>query len=96
MQPIELMRSLLTRTQLTQQSCEVRLALVDWLHRRLRRKRLRTGERQPYPAHFNSLLRRYQLQVAVLRNSLKHQLNELSETFGSGYSCTSVGKSSGT
>ena len=47
------MRAALTRTQPTQRSCEVRLALAEWLHRRLRRAKLHTNRR----SHPKSLLR---------------------------------------
>ena len=38
------MYAALTRTQPTQRSCEVRLALAEWLHRRLRRAKLHTEQ----------------------------------------------------
>ena len=63
----------LTRTQPSQHSCEVRLALADWLHRRLRRGRLYTDEERMS----KSLLRRYRSQVAQVRSTLQSQLSEL-------------------
>jgi len=75
---IQRMCTALTRTQPTQLSCEVRLALADWLHRRLRRGKLRTGVDPSGPIHYpKSLLRRYRMQVALLRSTLQHQLSEL-------------------
>ena len=41
----------LARTQPTKRSCEVRLALADWLHRRLRRGKLRTDDHSSDSAH---------------------------------------------
>lgn len=69
------MQAALTRTWPTRRSCEVRLALADWLHRRLRRGGLPTNQRDQ-PAW---LLRYYRKQVALLRSSLRHQLTERAE-----------------
>ena len=69
------MRTALTRTQPTKRSCEVRLALADWLHRRLRRGRLRTDE----PTRSKSLLHRYRLLATLLRCTLRRQLSALAE-----------------
>ena len=69
----------LTRTQPTQRSCEVRLALADWLWRRLRRGRLHTDQ-QAQPVW---LLRSRRKQVALLRSTLRRQLSELTEAASS-------------
>ena len=75
---VQRMRAALTRTQPTQRSCDVRLALADWLHRRLRRGRLCTDDYSPNPPlRPKSLLRRYRIQVALLRYTLRQQLTEL-------------------
>ena len=66
----------LTRTQPTQRSCEARLALADWLWRRLRRGRLRTDQQ----AQPKWLLRSRRKQVALVRTTLWQQLSELAET----------------
>ena len=66
------MRTTLTRTQHTERSCRVRLALAEWLHRRLRRGKLPTDNE-----HSKSLLQRYRKQVALLRSTLHQQLSEL-------------------
>ena len=74
------MRAALTRTQPAQRSCEVRLALADWLHRRLRRGKLPTDENddlQEPPRRPASLLRRCRRHVAVLRSTLQQQLSGL-------------------
>jgi len=75
------MRTALTRTQPTEQSCRVRLALADWLHRRLRRGGLLTDDLVAWansvPRHPKSLLRHYRMQVALLRSTLQRQLDEL-------------------
>ena len=62
------------RTQPTRRSCEVRLALADWLHSRLRRGGLHVDP--PHPPAW--LLRHYRRQVALLRSTLQQQLSELS------------------
>ena len=70
---IQRMRAALARTQPSQRSCEVRLALANWLHRRLRRGGLDTDSRPSW------LLRHYRLLVALLRCTLQSQLSELAE-----------------
>ena len=67
---VQRMQAALTRTQPTRRSCESRLALADWLHRRLRRGGLRTGSH----AHPSGLLRHHRQQVALLRATLQQQL----------------------
>ena len=67
------MQAALTRTQPTRRSCKMRLALADWLHRRLRRGGLHTDQKQEQPW----LLRHYRAQVALLRSTLQRQLSEL-------------------
>ena len=67
------MQAALTRTQPTRRSCQARLALADWLHRRLRRAGLHT-DADDHPAW---LLRHYRSQVALLRSTLQRQLSEL-------------------
>ena len=72
------MRAALTRTQSIERNCRVRLALADWLHRRLRRGGLPTDDHfRTRPRHPKSLLRRYRKQVALLRSTLQRQLSEL-------------------
>ena len=66
----------LTRTQPTQRSCEVRLALAEWLHRRLRRGRLHTDDHSSSPDHPKSHLRKHRQLVALLRSTLRQQLTE--------------------
>ena len=66
-----------TRTHPTQRSCEVRLALADWLHRHLQRDSLDTNALNNN--QFVSMLRRWRALVAHLRSTLQHQLSELSE-----------------
>ena len=63
----------LTRTQPTQRSCEARLALADWLHRRLMRASLLTGQQSFQPW----LLSHRRKQVQLLRCVLQRQLSEL-------------------
>ena len=70
------MRAALTRTQPTQRSCEVRLALADLLHRRLRRGGLYTDDHDSRPLHPKALLLRYRAQVAVIRCTLRQQLRQ--------------------
>ena len=67
------MRRALARTQPTRRSCETRLALANWLHRRLRRGGLPTDDSN-FPAW---LLRHYRALVALLRSTLQRQLSEL-------------------
>ena len=75
------LQSALTRMRPTRRSCETRLALADWLHRRLRRSSLYTDHHHQ-PAW---LLRRYRKQVAQIRFTLQRQLSELTEaTLASG------------
>ena len=69
----------LTRTEPTQRSCEVRLALADWLHRRLRRGKLRTDDHSTNATHPKWLLRSCRKHVALLRSTLRQQLSELKE-----------------
>ena len=52
---LQRMRTALTHSQPTQRSREVRLALADWLHRRLRRGKLQTDSHSRH----KPLLRRY-------------------------------------
>ena len=73
---LQRMRAALIRTQPAQRSCEVRLALADWLHRRLRSSRLCTDDSKVRPRYPRSLLRRYRLPVALLRSMLQRQLSE--------------------
>ena len=73
------MQAALTRTQPTRRSCETRLALADWLHRRLRRGGLHT-DAVDHPAW---LLRHYRSQVALLRSTLQRQLSELASAAAS-------------
>ena len=68
------MRTALTRTQPTQRSCEVKLALAEWLRRRLRRGKLYTDDQEGRPRYPKSRLRRYRVQVALLRYTLRQQL----------------------
>ena len=74
---LQRMCAALTRTQPSQLSCEMRLALADWLHRRLRRGKLRADENASWFNHPKLLLHRYRMQVALLRSTLQRQLNEL-------------------
>ena len=74
----------LTRTQPTTPSCEMRLALADWLHRRLRRGGLRTDDYDDDQRYWRDesrrpkwLLRRYRRQLAVLCSTLQQQLSDL-------------------
>ena len=67
------LRAALARTRPSQRSCEVRLALADWLFRRLRRGGLLTNEQ----ARSKSLLRRYDMLVALLRYTLRSQPNNM-------------------
>ena len=64
----------LARTQPTRRSCETRLALTDWLHKRLKQGRLRTNEDRPA-----WLLRHYRRQVELLLRKLHRDLRELAE-----------------
>ena len=80
------LRVALTRTQPTQNSCEMRLALADWLHRRLRRGGLHTDEHDQ-PAW---LLRHYRRQVAEVRCVLRAQLSELAATATAAATATSL------
>ena len=66
------MHTALTRTQPTRRSCELRLALADWLHRRLNRELPVDGSLHP-----DWLLRHYRQQVALLRSTLAEQLSAL-------------------
>ena len=58
----------LTRTQPTRRSCEVRLALAELLNRRLRISVVHTD-------FSRTLLRRYSMQAALLRLTLRQQLS---------------------
>ena len=69
------MLPILTRTQPSQHSCEARLALAEWLHRRLRRGGLYISKKH-YQTH-KSMLLCYRMQVAALRCILRRQLSEL-------------------
>ena len=71
---VQRIRAAFTRTQPSQRSCEVRLALAEWLHRRLRRGKLRADDNHRLP---KSLLLRYRMHVALLRSMLRRQLSEL-------------------
>jgi len=73
---IQRMRTALTRTQPTERSCRVRLALADWLHRRLRRGGLFSDDHvlNYISRHPRTLLFHYRLQVALLRRTLHSQL----------------------
>ena len=62
---LQSMRAALTRTQPTQRSCEVRLALADWLHRRLRRAKLHTNDEFSRPDFPKALLIRYRASCAA-------------------------------
>ena len=74
---VQRMRTALTRTQPTQRSCEVRLELADWLHRRLRRDKLNTDDGpRPPPCHPKSLLLFYRMLLVLLRSTLMQQLCE--------------------
>jgi len=66
-------RTKLTRTRPTRRSCEIRLALAEWLHRRLRRARLHTDDQ--YCLMW--MLRHYRNQLSVLRRTLQMQLSEI-------------------
>ena len=72
---LQSMRPVLARTQPSRRSCEVRLALADWLHRRVRRAGLAV-EFHPFLYSTISLLHRYRMQVALLRSTLQRQLSE--------------------
>ena len=74
---VQRMCTALTRTQPTQRSCEVRLTLAEWLHRRLRRGRLYTDERLTHYDLSKARLRQYRQLVALLRCTLRQQLKEL-------------------
>ena len=78
----------LTRTQPTQRSCEVRLALADWLHKRLRRGRLHTDQQ----AQPKWLLRSRRKQVALLRSTLRQQLSELTEAASTAEQTSETGR----
>ena len=67
------MYTALTRTQPSERSISTRLALADWLHRRLKRGGLRTDE--DYSP--KQLLQRYRMQMALLRTTLHRQRSEL-------------------
>ena len=67
----------LARTQPSQRSCEVRLALADWLHRRLRRGGLLTDDHARYPSPHNAVVRRFYLLLSLLRCTLHQQLSEM-------------------
>ena len=71
------MHAALTRTQPTQRSCQVRLALADWLHRRLLRGKLFREDDQEDPRYPKSLLFRYRMLMLLLRSTLQRQLTEL-------------------
>ena len=68
------MQAALTRTQPSKHSCEMRLAIADWLHRQLRRGKLHTnnGSRSS-----KSRSRGYRTQLALLRYMLHQQLDWL-------------------
>ena len=66
------LRTALARTQPTRRSCETRLALADWLHRRVRRAKLPTEPLSCF--HTLSGLRHCRRQVALLRSTLLQQL----------------------
>ena len=72
---VQRMRTALCRTQPTQRSCEVRLALADWLHARLRRRGVYINDE----THTTARLHRYRRLLALLRSSLRQQLSELEE-----------------
>ena len=79
LQRLQRMHAALTRTQPTQRSCEVRLALADWLHRRLRRAKLHVNEDgHAHMTYFISQMRRWCDKVAVIRCTLRQQRTELS------------------
>ena len=69
------MQAALTRTQPSQRSCKARLALAEWLHRRLRRGGMYANEVEL--GFHKSQLRRYRLLGALLRSTLQRQLHEL-------------------
>ena len=64
------MRAALTRTQPRQRSCEVRLALANWLHGRLDRSELVSDD-----LGWRLQLQRYRSQVAFLRATLRSQVS---------------------
>jgi len=66
----ERMHAALTRTQPTRRSCELRLALADWLHRRLMRGGLHAGD----------LCCPATIRLAQLRSLLQSQLDELNKS----------------
>ena len=71
------MRAALTRTQPSRRSCEVRLALADWLHRRLQRGGLYSeNEHVEVSTDSRSILRCHCLLSILLRTTLQHQLSE--------------------
>ena len=74
------LRTALTRTQPTQRSCEVRLALADWLSRRLRRDRLFTDDGRLTSRHSVSQLLQYRMLLVLVRSTLRQQLIEVAET----------------
>ena len=66
----------LSRTQPTERSCQVRLALADWLHRRLRRGKLSELPDRFSGSHDSTLLlHNYCAHVALLRSTLLQQLS---------------------
>ena len=74
---LQRMLSALTRTRPSRRSCEVRLALAEWLHRRLRRGGLHTNQWvHEHYLYAYSLLHRFRLQVALLRSILPRQLSD--------------------
>ena len=70
---MERIRAAVTRTQPTLRSCQVRLALADWLHRWLLRRQLE--EKEPYYSEHRQNL--FRLPIALLRCTLRQQLSEL-------------------
>ncbi len=87
------MHAALTRTQPKRRSCETRLALTEWLHRRL--GRLEAGNQReqydrlhdsPGPPNDSSSAtaspRRYRMLITLLRFTLRWQLNNSTAASG--------------
>ena len=70
------MSELLVRTHPTRRSCEVRLELAEWLHRRLRRGGLNTDK----PLKPELQLRAFRYLVFLLRRTLQQQLAQIATT----------------
>ena len=78
LEQLQQMHVALTRAQPIRRSCEVRLALTDWLHRRLRRGGLHTDRDARSFVSSSRLLEHRRIALARSNCTLHQQLSDLS------------------